>query len=464
MTDFDHSLLMKDAAELADMLSAGTLTSEQLAQQTLSAINTLNSSINCYISVDKESALAAARASDLRRQQGKVLSPLDGLTLAVKDNIDVAGMVTTAGLNIPPGHAAAAQDAFVVGKLRDAGCVILGKLNLNELALGADNRNPHHGNCANPHRLTHTPGGSSGGSGAAVAAGLCAFALGSDTMGSVRIPASYCGVTGIKATAGAISIGGSVVVSRRLDNIAPLVRSPRDLALVLPGMVGYDINCAQSRPVTFHNQKTDISSARIAVAGELHSAGVEKEIVSRFQEAVALFAEAGAETVEKPLDDFDFGASRRAGLFVCELDMYIYHQQQLADNPEFYSPDVKAMMDWGRGKTSVDVVEADWRIDKSANYLSHLLNGVDFLLLPTAPQTAFDFNDPTPAGQADLTHLANMSGHPAISVPMGCSQQGLPMGLQIIGHYGSDRQLIALAEWFYGLDKFPLPKPALKNL
>lgn len=448
MADFDLSLLLNDATTLAKKLCDGELTSEQLTQQTLAAIDALDKHINSYISVDAPGALQAARESDQRRREGRLLSQLDGLTVAVKDNIDVQGMVTTGGLNIPQTAEPARQDAFAVQQLRSAGCVILGKLNMHEAALGASNDNPHHGKCFNPYRPGFTPGGSSGGSGAAVAAGLCAVALGTDTMGSVRIPAAYCGVTGLKPTAGAVSIGGTVLLSRRLDNIGPLARSPRDLALFMPYLAQEDNACAQSRQVAYDSRLKPFEYLRFACAEQLDSVGVEEEIQQAYRRAVAHFAAQGSKISALDLSGFDFAKSRRAGLLVCEVDMYLYHQAQLEQHPEYYSEGLKSMMQWGIGKSSVDVMAADWRMDDTAVLVAQLLSDVDFLLLPTTPQTAFSFELPTPAGQADLTNIANMSGHPAISVPMGMSKDGLPIGLQIVGHRGSDLQLIELAQWF----------------
>jgi aspartyl-tRNA(Asn)/glutamyl-tRNA(Gln) amidotransferase subunit A len=446
--EFDIDLLLSDAFEQRLRLQSGALTSESLVRQTLAAIREMDPNINAYISFDAEAALMAARASDQRRQGQKILSPLDGLTLAVKDNIDVAGMVTTGGLNIPASAPVAERDAFVVKRLRDAGCVILGKLNMHEAALGACNDNPHHGKCFNPHRAGYTPGGSSGGSGAAVAAGLCTFALGTDTMGSVRIPAAYCGVSGIKPTAGAVSIDGTVLLSRRLDNIGPLARSARDLQWILPVMHGFDPSCAQSQKIDMPTGLDALENLSFGVARELQTVDVETNVIECFEASLALFRQQGAILVDRDLRDFDFGKSRRAGLLVCEVDMYIHHRQQLGDHPEYYSPELLKMMQWGIGKSAVDVTQADWRMDDTAVRVNQWLQDVDFLLLPTAPQVAFDFNESAPPGQADLTNIANMSGHPAISVPMGSNADGLPMGLQIIGPHGSDLQLIELAQWF----------------
>ena len=189
-------LLSRDLTALSAALSSGGIGSVELVGQTLAAIDASQPVLNSYIAVDADAALSAAAASDRRRARGEA-GALEGLPVAVKDNIDAAGFATTAGMDTRRHAAPAAQDSPAVAALRAAGAVIVGKLNLHEAAMGADSDNPFYGACHNPHRPGYTPGGSSGGSGAAVAAGLCAAALGTDTMGSVRIPASYCGVVGL---------------------------------------------------------------------------------------------------------------------------------------------------------------------------------------------------------------------------------------------------------------------------
>ena len=247
MSRADMQLLGRDLTTQAAALAAGELSSVELVGQVLAAIDASQPAVNSYIAVDADAALAAASASDQRRQAGA----LEGLPVAVKDNIDVAGVRTTAGMGTRRDAPPASADSPSVAALRGAGAILVGKLNMHEAAMGADNDNPFFGACHNPHRHGYTPGGSSGGSGAAVAAGLCAAALGTDTMGSVRIPASYCGVVGLKPSWGAVSTRGTVALCRRLDHIGPLARSARDLRVLLDTIAGFDPDCAQSRAIGF---------------------------------------------------------------------------------------------------------------------------------------------------------------------------------------------------------------------
>lgn len=447
MPDFNDAVLHKDATELSALLSGGEISSEQLTTQTLAAIEQLNPDVNCYINVAAETALAQARSSDQRRRNNALLSPLDGLTVAVKDNIDIAGMVTTAGLGLT--RKPAVSDAFAVAQLRKAGCVFLGKLNMHAVALGATNANQHHGNCYNPLRLTHTPGGSSGGSAAAVAAGLCAFSLGTDTMGSVRVPAAYCGVSGIKPSAGAVSITGTVVLNRQLDNIGPLARSPRDLLLIHRYLAGYDSSYALAEHYDYAEWDGDISNIHCAVGVDLQSASVEKSVMAEFHRAVDFFKTNVASTVEVSLKGVDFGAIRRAGLILCEADMLVQQQKWIDEQPQAYPGDLLKLLDWVSGKSAVDAMRAETIIDQAGVAFRALLDEVDVLLLPTTPQPAFDFTEPVPSGQADLTALASVAGLPAVSVPMGLAANGMPVGLQLIANKGADRKLLQLADWYH---------------
>ncbi|MEH6591652.1 MAG: amidase [Halioglobus sp.] len=439
-------LLMVDATEQAAALASGETTSVALTAQILAAIEQHNPTLNCFINIDAEAALVAARESDERRSQGKSLSAFDGLTFAAKDNIDVRGFATRAGLGLK--LAPATADATCVRLLREAGCIALGKLNMHAAAIGATNHNQYFGDCFNPLREGYTPGGSSGGSAAAVAAGLAAFTLGTDTMGSVRVPAAYCGVAGIKAGRGAVSIGGTVVLSRLLDNVGPLARSARDLATILPLMASFDGACAQSLDYQFMSPASSAKTVRLGVAAALDAVAVEPDVQKLFDAAVAVFARSGAKLEDRPLSGFDFGAARRAGLLLGEADLIYSQQEWLEQQPDAYPADLLSLLDWARGKSAVDMSRAEALVDDARVRVRALLSGIDYLLLPTAPQVAFAMTDPVPAGQADLTGIANFSGYPALTVPMGDNALGLPGGLQLLGRPGSELDMLALGQWF----------------
>lgn len=421
-------------------LAAGSATSVALTRATLERIARFNPALNCYLHVDADGALRAAAASDARRLAGRALGPLDGLAVAVKDNIDVAGMPTTAGMATRRGRNAAV-DAFAVAQLRAAGAVILGKLNMHEGALGATNRNRHYGDCHNPHRHGYTPGGSSGGSACAVAAGLAGAALGSDTMGSVRIPASYCGVAGHKPSRALVSTAGSVGCSYRLDTIGPIARSARDLALMMALLGRFDPACADAEPVA----AVGFGPLPVLLApDDLDVLGVQADVAGAFEEQLAVLRGLGCTLVRAAFGDYDFAAARRAGLLSCEGDMLLEHAQDRAAQPHNFSPELASMLDFAAGKDLASLARANRTIDRAALRSHAWFAAADVVVLPTTPQPAFAFDAPVPANQADLTSIANMAGLPALSLPMPMAAGALPAGLQLIGPRGADAALLSL--------------------
>ncbi|MEN5208670.1 amidase [Stenotrophomonas terrae] len=445
MSKADAQLLSLDLTAQAALLAANEVSCTELIEQQLAAIAASQAQINSYIHVDAEGALAAAALSEQRRQRG-VARPLEGLPIAVKDNIDVAGMVTTAGMETRRHDAPAAADNPAVAALRAAGAVIVGKLNMHEAAMGADNDNPFYGACHNPHRHGYTPGGSSGGSGAAVAAGLCSAALGTDTMGSVRIPASYCGVVGLKPSWGAISTRGSVALCRRLDHIGPLTRSARDLRLLLQLMTGFDPDCAQSRAI--HYAAPDAGHLRIGVIDFGDAADVAADVQAAFEEGLRVLASLGHRLQPMPAPAFASARARRAGLLMSEAEMLIEHADAWAGDRSKFSPLLVKLMSWAEGRSAAELAAASQLADRGQVQLQQWLAQCDVLVMPTAPQRAFAFGQPAPASQADLTAYANLAGNPALSVPLPVAANELPAGMQLVGKIGDELSLIALAEAF----------------
>ncbi len=429
----DSGIAKLTISQAADALAAGSLSALELTNYYLQRIAVDAHKTNAYISVAAQSARAQAIASDQRRAQGQSLGKLDGIPLAIKDNIDVQGQVTTAGTAALKSNVSA-LDAHCVARLRKAGAVLLGKLNLNEGALGADNANADFGDCHNPLRHGFTPGGSSGGSAAAVAAGLCVAALGTDTMGSVRIPAAYCGIVGFKPSFDLIRRSGLVTACTRLDHVGVLTHSVRDAVILLAFL--------SAGPLPEINQN-QVANARIGALSELASHGVEPGIAASFADARNRLHTAGFQSLELSLDGFDFGHYRRAGLLATEADMAIVH------SPHFdqLSKRLQAMLAFPSAKSALDLARAYQKIDEAAARLLRCFDEVDFILTPTTPQQPFPHGVQAPANQADLTSLANMAGCPAISLPIQ-PHAGLPVGLQIIAAPGNDLSLLALAAAF----------------
>ncbi|OGA72015.1 MAG: hypothetical protein A3G81_32075 [Betaproteobacteria bacterium RIFCSPLOWO2_12_FULL_65_14] len=338
---------------------------------------------------------------------------LDGMRIAVKDNIDVAGLPCAAGIGALRARRPAA-DAPCVARLRAQGALIIGKTNMDEAALGALGDNPWFGRCENPRRAGYTPGGSSSGSAAAVAAGLCVAALGTDTLGSVRIPASYCGVVGYIPSAGLVDRAGVVPLAPSLDRVGVLARTAADAAKVASVMAAREL--APADP-----------PARIGVLRGLE-AFVAAPIVAAVDAAARRLSHRVIDT-----GSLDFAAARRAAWLIAEVEGARVHAELLSDPASELSPSVRAALDFGRRADAHRIARAMNELEKAKTTLRRMLEECEVLVLPTTPQTAFAFGTLVPQTQADLTALANIAGLAAISVPVPAPAGELPVGLQCMG-------------------------------
>lgn len=426
-------------------LASGRIDATTLAGACSTAITRENPVLGAFIASDPTLAGQAA-ASDARRHDGHAIGRLDGLCVAVKDNIDVAGLPTTAGLGSRRARIAQA-DASVVARLRAAGALIVGKTNLDEGVLGTSGNNPHYGAVHNPWRHGLSAGGSSAGSAAAVAAGLCSFALGSDTLGSVRIPASHCGVFALKPTHGEISTRGMVPAARRLDCVGILARAAEDLAVVLQVLARHDPADPRSRRRRVPLAIPDWEPGRLrsAFVLDLAALGVSAEVRAVFDEAIArLEGPLGRRTLVD-FSDFDVARTRRAALLLMEAEMAAEFAEDLAQGPAAVSPRLRGMLDFAARKSAVDYALADRLLDATVLKARDVFAGIDVLVLPTVANGPQRLDAPERAGDADLTSFASLAGCPAVSLPMGTLPDGLPVGLQLVGAPGSDLCLIELA-------------------
>lgn len=371
-------------------------------------------------------ALEAANAplnafTDFDRSAEGGEGALSGLTIGVKANIATKGLPWTGGSEVFR-HRIAERDADVVAQLRDAGAAIIGSLNMEEAALGAKTDNVWFGATQNPHRLGYTPGGSSGGSGAAVAAGLCDAALGTDTMGSIRIPAAYCGIYGFKPAHSAVSQDGLEITEPSLDTIGPLARDLDVLERVSRVMSDF----GEGRAV-----------GPVGVLARLGEVACEAAVLTAFDAAKSALDVSAAIELPYPPARVRFAGFIRASRFLAD---------HLADaDPAKISPSLARLLTYGPKRSQVDMVEDHQVIAETKAALEAAVENCGAILLPTAPQTAFPHSEAAPANQADFTCLANIAGLPAISIPAGWSDDGLPAGVQLIGKTGHEVGLFSLA-------------------
>lgn len=413
-------------AEAARALAGGGLTSRALVSACLERIHAENPGLKAFIHVADDLALAEADRSDARRREGSPMSPLDGVPIALKDNIDAVGQPSTNGLGMAwmP-----SRDAGVVTLLRERGIVLIGKTNMHEGALGATTDNPHHGRADNPAAPGHTPGGSSGGSSAAVAARLCPGALGTDTMGSVRLPAAYCGITGLKPSRGHWPNSGVAPLALALDTVGPMARDVADTAML----------------IDLPHAPTAARRLVVAVIDNIEEAEMEEGAREAYREALARLHGAGVGFRRARLADYDPTSARRAGLIISEVEGAVTHEAMMAERPEAFSPAFRGMLDYGATVPAPKYVKALREVDRIGAAFAGILDQVDVVISPTTPQRAFGLDEPVPASQADFTAPANFSGCPGISIPIPRADPERPMGLHLMAGLGRDVHLLGIA-------------------
>lgn len=416
MAAFADPVVAAGVAGLSAAFASGSARPDAVLEVYLERVGRLNPTIRAFVDLDVEGARDAAKASTHRWASGMALSPLDGGVIGVKANIAVAGLPWTAGIGAYRDRIAE-RDAACVARLRRAGAIILGTLNMEEGALGAVTDNPWFGRTQNPWRGGFTAGGSSGGSAAAVAAGLCAAALGTDTMGSVRIPSAYCGVFGIKPRFGAVPDEGVTPLSPSLDHVGVHARAAEDCLSVL-GVIG--------------DPDPPPPSGAMAVLDVTGRASLSDDVREAFE---ALVARAEAEELVEGVValDMDVGRLRRRGLLISEVEGMAEHAATMAQRPDGFSVSFAGMLRWGAGQSEAKVLDARAEIEAAREAVEAMVGDRVGLLCPTTGGTAFAFGDPVPADQADITCLANIAGLPAVAFPMGLSKDGLPLSAQIIG-------------------------------
>lgn len=429
-------------------LSRREISAEELSAAYLSQIERLNPTLNAFITVMRpgEPGQGVERSRNPRRQSKGELA---GIPIAVKDLFEVEGILTTGGSKIFSDYVPR-QDAHVISKLKAAGAAIIGKTNMHEIALGVTGANPHYGACRNPWDVTRITGGSSSGSAAAVAVGMCLGALGTDTGGSIRIPAALCGVVGMKPTYGRVSLRGVIPLSWNLDHAGPMARTVRDVALLLQVIAGYDPldPVCVNLPVDNYLETIDqgVQGWRVALADGEYSADSDVEVLAAVEDAAKIFEQSGA-VVTKTDVSFLGEASLANGLMV-QADAAAYHRQRLAEHPDWFGEDVRQRLQTGAAYSSTEYALARRTQVEMRRKLEYFFADYDILLTPTTSIPAPPVEGTDAVEQARrLTRFTapfNLTGLPALSLPCGFTSGGLPIGLQIIGRaWGEARVLQA---------------------
>lgn len=374
----------------------------------------------------------------------------DGLAWGVKSNIAVRGLPLTAGCAAYR-QRKASRDAAVIQRIREGNGTVLGTVNMHEGALGATTDNEAYGRTHNPWHTALTPGGSSGGSGAAVAAGLCDAALGTDTMGSVRIPAAYCGVQGHKPTSGIVPDDGVVPLSTTLDHVGPLARDVETLWTAMHVLAGW------GEPTSL--TESPLEGMRIGIWDGSGAVDLTPGVSNGFARVVGALEGAGAKTRSISPPVYDYSSSRRAGLVVSEVEGALEHGVTAeGDRPDGLSDTFYSLLHWGARQPVAKVEAAYAHVEDVHAAAAQVWDAVDFVLAPTAPQEAFRFDDGAPANQADFTAWADFARLPATALFTGLSDEGRPLSVQLIGPEGQDRQSLKAAASLEALfGKPPMP-------
>lgn len=443
-----NELTFLDIRSAAKLIEKRELSPVELTAAYLGKIKEYDPIINSYISISADHAMTAAREAEAEIYQDGPNGALHGIPIALKDLYETAGIATTAGSRFFAQHIPL-QDAFTVERLRSAGAVFLGKLNMHEIALGVTNVNPHYGPCRNPWDLECISGGSSGGSAAALAAGLCMGSLGSDTGGSIRIPASLCGLVGIKPTYGRVSLRGVIPLSWNLDHSGPMARTVWDAAILLQAIAGYDSDDPYSVRIETDDYllhiQDGIAGWRIGLAvGEFFSRRTTPGVLEAVFQAADMFEDMGAIITEVDFPEARIAA--RANGLMTTSDAAVYHQQRIMDQPDDFGPDVLSRLQQGAAYSSSEYILARRTQSLLRHRFTAFFEKFDILLTPTTPITAPPIKGPDAVAQAPVltrfTAPFNLTGLPAISVPCGFSAQNLPIGLQLVGAPWSEAKLL----------------------
>jgi aspartyl-tRNA(Asn)/glutamyl-tRNA(Gln) amidotransferase subunit A len=457
--DDRSNLTQLDLSAVSQLVRSKKISPVQLTQECLNRIERFNGKLNAFITVTAESALAEARAAESEMQRGHWKGPLHGIPIALKDIVDTAGVRTTAASELFKDRIPT-EDAEVVRRLKAAGVVFLGKLNLHEFAYGGSSVVSYFGPVRNPWDPSHSSGGSSGGSAVAVAARLCYAALGTDTGGSIRQPASYCGIVGLKPTYGRVSTTGVVPLSWSLDHVGPLTRTTKDAALVLQAIAGYDQRDTASMdspvPDYIASITDSTNSLRLGIPRAYFCEELNPEIAAAMEAALAVLKKetASQRNIAPLATDATYSSWTDPYAAVFTAEAYAYHKDYIEKSPQHYQPATLKRLRVGAEVSAAKYIQSRREMETIRRSIVQVFENVDVFITPTVRILPFTIADL----QADLdsvrtkelamlhnTRALNLTGLPTISVPCGFTQRGLPVGMQITGRPGDEATVLRLA-------------------
>ncbi|VXC86418.1 Glutamyl-tRNA(Gln) amidotransferase subunit A [Burkholderia sp. 8Y] len=466
-------LLSFSIAQAAKLVRRGEVSPTELLDASLKAIESSNETLRAFISVSEDSARKAAQAAELMLSAGYDLGPLHGIPLGIKDNIGIRGQRTTAGSKIlEDWHPD--KDATVISRLKQAGSVFVGKTNMHEYAWGGTSANPHYGHVRNPWDTKKFPAGSSGGSGAAVAAGLCYGALGTDTGGSIRLPSAVNGVVGIRPTYGRVSNAGIIPLAWSMDTAGPMTRTVEDCAVMFNAIAGADSADPATAPVPVDDYLSRLSvgvqGLRIGVVPRYFFTHLQPDVKHAVEAALKTFEQLGAHIVEVDIQHIEGNIS--AQLTIESAEPSTYHQKSLRDRPSDFGEDVRTLLEVGEMLLATHYLQAQRYRTLLRNEFIEAFKRVDVFICPTLPFTATDLGATTViiengveedmlSAIMQFTGVASLTGLPSLNVPCGFDSGGLPVGMQVIGAPFSESRLFSVGHAFQSVTDFHSRRPDL---
>ncbi len=469
----EHDVLELSLSEAARLVSTKEVSPVELVDACLGRIDSVNDKLAAYIEVYRDGARQVAKAAETMISAGHRLGPLHGVPIALKDNIGLAGLVTTAGSKILEDWRPDV-DATVAERLKGSGAIIVGKTNMHEFAWGGTSANPHYGFVRNPWNTDRFPAGSSGGSGAAVAARTCYGALGTDTGGSIRLPSAINGIVGIRPTIGRVSNAGIVPLAWSMDTVGPMARTVEDCALMFNVIAGYDPRDLSSTTIPTVNYTADLNHGvqglRIGIVSDYFFHHLQAPVHDAVKAALDTLVELGASVIDVAIENIHGNISAQLTVESCEPSTY--HQQWLRERPQDYGDDVRLLLEIGELHLATHYLQAQrYRSLLRAEFMD-AFKSVDVFICPTLPFTATRIGETLVeiengieedmlAAIMQFTGVPSLTGLPSLNVPCGFDLDGLPIGMQVIGRPFDETTLFRVGSAFQQATDFHHRSPQL---